>query len=53
MKGRTHSLAVDHNHLDGNIRGLLCRSCNQMLGLAKDNIKILASAQTYLSGHVY
>lgn len=51
LKGRTHSLAVDHCHKTGKIRGLLCRNCNQMLGLAKDNIKTLESAVEYLKPH--
>jgi len=48
MKGRTHSLAVDHCHSTGKVRGLLCRQCNQMLGYAKDKIEILNKAIEYL-----
>lgn len=51
LKGRTHSLAVDHCHKTGKIRGLLCRNCNQMLGLAKDNIETLEKAAKYLKPH--
>lgn len=39
---------VDHCHTTGTVRGLLCNSCNLMLGKAKDNIRILQRAITYL-----
>lgn len=51
LKGRVHSLAVDHCHKTGKIRGLLCRNCNQMLGLAKDDINTLEKAADYLKQH--
>lgn len=41
-------LYIDHDHVTGQIRGLLCNSCNVMLGLAKDNIEVLVSAINYL-----
>jgi len=40
--------AVDHCHTTGNIRGILCRECNLLLGLAKDNEQILLNAVQYL-----
>ena len=40
---------VDHCHDTGAIRGMLCKSCNQMLGFARDNVKVLQEAITYLS----
>ncbi len=39
---------IDHNHLTGKVRGLLCQSCNSMLGYAKDNAAILRAAIEYL-----
>jgi hypothetical protein len=42
-------LSVDHNHKTGKIRGLLCASCNHVLGNAKDNIEILLKAIAYLT----
>jgi hypothetical protein len=39
---------IDHCHELNIFRGLLCRSCNLMLGYAKDNIAILQAAIRYL-----
>lgn len=41
-------LAVDHDHSTGKVRGLLCRRCNQMLGVAKDDPTLLLRAADYL-----
>jgi len=43
-------LAIDHDHLTGLIRGLLCPKCNQALGLFDDNIGNLQKAIEYLEG---
>jgi hypothetical protein len=48
-KGSGNRLAVDHCHITGKVRGLLCSSCNILLGKAKDNISILQSAINYLT----
>jgi hypothetical protein len=39
---------IDHCHDTNEFRGLLCRSCNLLLGYAKDSIEILQSAIRYL-----
>lgn len=39
---------VDHDHVTGVIRGLLCNSCNQGLGYFHDDIEAMRSAITYL-----
>ena len=41
-------LSVDHHHLTGTVRGLLCRSCNLMIGFACDSVDVLAKGIEYL-----
>jgi len=43
-----NTLAVDHCHVTGRIRGLLCNKCNSILGLAKDQPGLLVKACRYL-----
>jgi hypothetical protein len=42
------SPSVDHCHVTGKIRGLLCNNCNRGLGLFKDNKELLENAAKYL-----
>lgn len=44
-------LAVDHNHSNGKIRGLLCVRCNTGLGCFEDSPKMIAKALAYLKLH--
>jgi hypothetical protein len=46
--GYIKSLAVDHCHSTGEVRGLLCHHCNTGLGKFKDDIELLKSAIEYL-----
>lgn len=39
---------IDHDHLTGAVRGVLCRPCNLGLGYFRDNPRVLVSAITYL-----
>ncbi len=41
-------ICVDHNHVTGKVRGLLCNDCNQGLGRFKDNLLIIDNAKLYL-----
>lgn len=41
-------LNIDHCHTSNKVRGLLCTSCNLMLGYAKDKIETLENAIKYL-----
>ena len=48
-KARTgRFLVVDHDHMTGKIRGLLCATCNRGIGLLQDNPSLLTKAATYL-----
>jgi hypothetical protein len=39
---------VDHDHVTGVVRGVLCFPCNAALGLFEDRIDLLGRAQSYL-----
>lgn len=47
--------AVDHNHLTGEVRGLLCggsfdaKTCNRIIGFWKDDPRIFRRAADYLA----
>lgn len=45
-------LDVDHDHKTGEVRGLLCRTCNVTAGQARDSVDVLADLITYLNGDV-
>jgi Recombination endonuclease VII len=45
------NLCIDHNHNTGKIRGLLCQSCNLILGHSSDSICILQKAIKYLKNY--
>lgn len=47
----TRVLSVDHNHQTGEVRKLLCGSCNRALGLFKDSLHLLERATEYLRAH--
>jgi len=41
-------LCVDHDHVTGKVRGLLCNKCNTGIGLLGDSFEALANAYKYL-----
>ena len=42
---------VDHDHETGEVRGILCFNCNQALGNARDDVKVLRGLARYLELH--
>lgn len=40
--------AIDHSHLTGKVRGILCWHCNVALGHFRDDVSALVSAADYL-----
>jgi predicted nucleic acid-binding protein len=44
-------LAVDHDHDTGLVRALLCKKCNQAIGLLQDNSSFAYKAFEYLKEH--
>lgn len=45
---KRRSVFIDHDHNNNKVRGLLCPSCNTMIGLAKENLDVLDEARDYL-----
>lgn len=48
FKGKIAKLSVDHDHITGKYRGLLCNACNTGLGKFQDNILVLEATIEYL-----
>lgn len=42
-------LYVDHCHRTGRVRGLICLSCNTLLGVCEDSQALIEAAMRYLS----
>ncbi len=44
----SQSLSVDHNHITGDVRALLCNDCNLLIGHCFERIETLKKAIKYL-----
>jgi hypothetical protein len=51
FNGRVKRLAVDHDHVTGRVRALLCQRCNTVIGAAHEDTGLLAKAIAYLERH--
>ena len=45
---RSRKLAIDHNHITGKVRGLLCNTCNRAIGYLHEDITLMKAAIKYL-----
>lgn len=52
LRGREPRLSVDHSHTTNQVRGLLCRACNIICGVAKDRPELLLGAAEYLGRYI-
>jgi hypothetical protein len=48
LRGNTLVPHIDHDHETNEFRGILCASCNHLLGMAHDKILVLEKAILYL-----
>lgn len=46
-----YGMAVDHCHLTGKVRSLLCNRCNNGIGHFQDNLNLMYKAVKYLECH--
>lgn len=51
--GRKPAIVFDHDHATGKPRGWLCDRCNKMLGMARDDERLLRKLADYLEAHRY
>ena len=42
---------IDHHHVSGKVRGLLCDTCNVGIGMLKDSAVVCLKAAAYLTSH--
>lgn len=47
----TNELCIDHNHVTGQVRGLLCQTCNMLTGFIEKDRERVKKAVKYLKMH--
>jgi hypothetical protein len=51
--GQRRHFSIDHDHLTGRVRGLLCDRCNRVLGRMDDSPELLRKAAMYLEARQF
>lgn len=51
ISGKVKAMPIDHCHITGKVRGLLCSRCNRAIGMFADRIDFLQAAISYLQSH--
>lgn len=51
QNGKVKNLAIDHDHTTQKIRALLCKACNQALGLLRENLETATNLTFYIKTH--
>ena len=46
--GQKRKAHVDHCHVTGQVRGILCGRCNQMIGQVDEDVEVLRKMITYI-----
>lgn len=49
--GRGERWHIDHDHVTGNVRGLLCHRCNMGVGFFMDDPEVIEAAARYVAAH--
>jgi hypothetical protein len=49
IHGKICVLSVDHSHVTGRVRGLLCNRCNKVLGIMDENTNLFQRIVSYLN----
>jgi hypothetical protein len=49
--GRSEHWHIDHDHVTGQVRGLLCHRCNLGIGQLRDDPQIMMAAARYVAAH--
>jgi Recombination endonuclease VII len=49
--GRGERWHIDHDHVTGQVRGLLCGKCNSAIGMLQDDPEIIKAAARYVAAH--
>lgn len=50
-RGKVRELGVDHCHITGKVRGLLCSQCNVAIGKLRDDPALIRNALAYVLKH--